>query len=696
MTSNTTRIRALLLVFCLMTGLLFPSCVRSETASDSPSLLLSENGELTLSFRPADALLDAYAGKTFSLYEIKPGETAANARQGTPVAQGKLSKNTVLKLPIGDRDRIYSSFLPVAPDGTPLTDVPVVLSNPEQLAVITEEFPSSNRIKGLAAADEELSRTLYSAHTLVSLSASALTAGDGAVTASLSDVSVALDSAILAQTDRAVRSATNAGMQVSLSVLPDAELSLAAYAAMLDLLAERYVGGECGFVSAILIGKTQDRTEENALEETVDASRHADLLRYASLALLSRYQNGRVYLTVGGEMEAIERYLAQVKARTDALGCSFGVALAPDCEAVPTEDETAENMPARLSLFSLNESVKSLYSVIGRNTRFAVVGLSFPAADADLQAALYTYAYRASMNAKADMMIYSSQVGDENGLFSSDLTERAAAKAFRLADTDQNTEGERLAEELFPAAWKKQKSARPARFSFEGVANFGATEDRGTRLFDFEGDNAPVFSVAGNGQAPALIRSESLGAQVLATSLTDLQGPFGSGLRCTLENPDALKHAYVLAARLLPQSSPDFPAETATVTLLLDGTSSNGQAISYSASVSVSCNAWQSLTFQVRDFTERMDTSLPCTLTLLMRPAYTDEGEADGQMPDGEARHFALWLHSFDVREAAPDRTLPIALSLAVLGFALAVCAVLILRRLSGRRRTQTIRRHDQ
>ena len=686
MMKRSMRAYALLLLLCMLVGLCLPSCARKEEEVAEPTLCPNEKDGLTLSFSPSAELLDAHRGKTVSVYELAPGETVADLQGRLPVATGKLTAKTEIHVPLEPHDRIYSTFLPVVGGGFHLTDAPVGLTNPAQLAELTAEFPHANRIKGLAAADEELSRALYSAHTVVSLSASALTAGDGAVSASLAGTNVALDSVTLSETDRAVLAATEAGMQVSLSLLPDAPLSVASYAAILELLASRYVGGECGFVSAILIGKTRERTAENEIEAAVDASFSAALLRCAEIALCSRYANGRVYLTVGGELAAMEAYLSQVKTYADGLGCKFGVALAPDCD-YPAKD-------ARLSIFSLEDAVKSLRALLGRNTRFAVVELSFPAVDPDLQAALCTYAYRASMNSKVDMMIYSAQADDLCGLYSEGLTERPAARAFRLLDTDENAEGERLAATLLANEWEELNSVRSTRFAVTGIANVGSTEDRGTEWIGFGSATVPAFSLAGNGYPPTVRRSESLGVPVLTANLTEATNGVGSGFRCTLPSK-SIEDAYVLAARILPQSSPDFPADTATVTLLLDGTSASGQALNYSASVSVACNEWQSLTFQIRAFSERLNPSAPVTLSLLMQPEYIAPEQGAGGAQDSAASdenalpHYALWLHLVNVREAAPDHTLPTVLALVLLGFAVALCTVLLLRRRRANARTR-------
>ncbi len=670
---SLTRLFACFLLVCLLAMPLLSSCVNKDATNESPSLRVTDEDTLTLSFSPAAELLREHRGQTVSVYELASGETVDDLHGRFPVATGKLTDNTKIKIPLNDRDKLYSRFLPVV-SGKHATDAPIGLTAPSSLASLTADFPRANSIKGLNAADEELSRALYSAHTLVSLSASALTSGDGAVQASLAGVEVALDSSLLAETDAAVRSATETGTQVSLSLLTDAALSVADYTAILEFLAARYVDGECGFVSAFLIGSAQERTEENDAEAARDADFAAALLRSAEIALTSRYSNGRVYLTVGGEPEAVISYLSLVKTTADALSCQFGVALTPDCSYPQRED--------RLSIFSLDADAKAIRSSLGRNARIAVVGISFPADDADLQAALCTYAYRASMNVKADLMIYSAQTDGASGLYSDSLMERPAARAFRLLETDANTEGERLAASLLTEEWEALKAARTARLAVTGIANVGAIEERGDRLIDFSNSAAPIFSLAGKGYAPAVRHSESLGVPVLTATLNDSSNGIGSGFRSTLSDLDQLKGDYVLSTRLLPQASPDFPAKTATVTLLLDGTSEDGQALTYSSFVSVSCGSWQSLTFQIREFTERMDPSAPVTLSLLMRPDYEAlEAPNDPSGEESALPHFALWLHSVDVREAAPDHTLPTVLSLVLLGFVVALCLVLLFRR---------------
>ena len=157
---RSMRAYALLLLLCMLVGLCLPSCARKEEEVAEPTLCPNEKNGLTLSFSPSAELLDAHRGKTVSVYELTPGETVADLQGRLPVATGKLTAKTEIHVPLEPYDRIYSTFLPVVGGGFHLTDAPVGLTDPAQLADLTSEFPHANRIKGLAAADEELSRAL--------------------------------------------------------------------------------------------------------------------------------------------------------------------------------------------------------------------------------------------------------------------------------------------------------------------------------------------------------------------------------------------------------------------------------------------------------------------------------------------------------------------------------------------------------
>lgn len=669
-----------LLALCLLCGgLLLASCKREVDEEKDGNAITVQNAH-TLRFRLQleDAVYQKYKKQTVLLYEYAPNEGAGEAVGKAPVASAKLTSSTVeIELPLlkenGARDRLYATYLLATADGTLLTEEPMCVSGAQRLAALCGDFPNLNNIKGLASADAELSRALYAAHTLTEVRASALVSEKGELHADLFGSSLALDSGVIASLDAQIFSATRAGLQVSLSLIPDAELPMASYAALLEFLASRYSSEAGGLVTAILIGQAEERTAATA--EAADPARDAELLRLAALALTSRVANGRVYLTVGGEVAAIESHLLAVSGRSKRMGISFGIALAPDCV---TQSLLGEEPSARLILSALPDAVQSFKKQLG-GAPVAVVGLRFSASDPDLQAALYTYAYHLSLNIKADFMIYSALANDAVGLYTADLKPRAAAHAFRLADSGENLEGEGLASLLLAQEWSVlHRSVRPARVFVEGIANVGTTEDTGKRWFDFSGAEYPAFATVGNGTSPQTVHSASFSSQVLVASLGFSDNGIGAGYRATV-SAEALEKAYILSARILGQAPAALEAPLARITLLLDGTTIDGRALSYSSTITVPANQWQTVSFLVRDYTQELDPALPCTLTLLMQPCGED-GAPVKAATDANA-HYSLWLHSVNLRRVKTDASAALVLGVAVAGFALGLVAVALLSR---------------
>ena len=671
-----TRLCALVLTLLLLatSGLWLVACKKEAAEDGAPAVRVLNADTLQLTVKLDEELYRAHKKETVFLYEYAPSEGTSSAIGNAPIASAKLSSTVVeIDFPLqkenGARDRLYATYLLAAADGTLLTPSPIAVSDAHILAAHTGAFPNETNIKGLRATNAEPERLLAAAHTMTELRVSELVSDTGAYSASLFDVALCLNEAVIATLDTQIKQASRADMQVSLSLVPDSTLPLTAYAAIFDFLATRYDGGEYGLLTAFLIGSTEECTSDAS--PTLSPIRAAELLRIASLALTSRVSCGRAYLTVGGETAAIEAYLAQVNAHTSRENASFGVALLPDSTVSSAEEGANE----RLTLSNLSQLVQALKKQ--RNgARIAVVGLSFSAENPQLQAALCTYAYHASLNAKADFMIYTSPVGDGAGLYTAAFGERPAARAFRLADTGDNAEGERLAASLLSSDWQKlNRSVRSARLTLTGVGNLGSTEDIGKRLFDFSGGQAPAFVAIGNATEPQTVHSASFSSNVLVASLGATESGVGSGYRARLSSED-LEGAYVLSAKLLGQAA---SATHVKITLTLDGTTTDGRALSYSASVTAEANLWQTVSFRVRDYTEQMSLASPTSLTLLLQPC-----DASGTpiVADASNARASLWLHSVNLRRAGKDVSLPLVIGIAVLGFSIGLLAVVLVPRL--------------
>lgn len=668
--------RAMCGLLCLLLLLpLLPSCKKESTTQKNVPVLTAENdGSLTYSVVLDDALLQAHKKQRVDLFELLPGETTDAIAQKSPIAAKSVAREICFELPMTDAQgssRLHRKYFAFFSDGTPLADAPCSLSNPENLAKSKEPFPHANRAKGLYAANEELSAYLHSAHTLVELSLSDLLseANGNALSGSALE---ALPSILKA--DEQLRAASRAGMQITLTLTDSASASLDTVSLLIEILLTRYSADNVGTVSAVIL------REDPTTDTVSEPQRAAELLRFLHLSLRSRFANGQVYLASSGSAEAISAHVQAVN-RATASDFSFGVALSP----LPVTASMIKNgeKPERLSLADLQKTSDFLFRELGIAAPLALIDLEISAEDEDLQAALLTYTYRLALQCKFDLVFYRAQTDAKFGLFDENEAPRLAATAYRLADTAENAEGERLAQKLLPSDWEALERPRAERVAVVGVSNLGTTGDFGDRLFDFSSDKHPTFTTAGLGSDPVTVRSELWNTQVLTASLSSNGTPNGSGYRFLSKDSSFLQELHVISANLLPQTATE---GSAVVTLCIDATATDGKAISYTSSISLNCNAWQTVSFHVRSFTSLMDSSKPCTVTLLMKPE-----------TNGESQDFALWLHSVNARraEASSPAILITVLSIAAFGIS-AGTVIAIASILFGKRRKKIAKKTNK
>ncbi len=643
-------LRVVCCLLCVCCLLPFVASCKKETAlpKNEPVLTADASGTLTYAADLDASLLQAHKKQTVSLFELLPGETIDAIAQKTPIETKKVSEKLRFTLSATDpqgASRLHNTYIARFSDGALLSDIPCSISNPADLAENQSSFPHENVAKGMHAANEELSAYLHSAHTLVEFSLADL------LVESVNGAPRLVEASLI-RLDEQIRAASRTSMQITLALTDCATHSLSDASASIDLLLARYADEEIGTVSAIILREDP--------EHPASTQRTATLLRFLHLSLRSRFANGQIYVALTGSAESIS---AQAKTLREAVyaigGFSFGVALSP--LAVTDSMQTDKLQTDILTLTDLKSLSDALFRELGTSASLALFDLAISAENEPLQAALITYSYRLALQCKADLVFYRSQTGKEFGLFDENGKARLAATAYRLADTAENVEGERLARELLFEDWKAVERARIERTMIIGVSNLGTTGDAGRRWFDFSSDKHPSFSTAGQGSEPATVRSELWNTQVLTASLSDGGTPDGSGYRFVSENSTSIQNLHAISANLLPQTP---TAGRATVSLLIDGTATDGKALSYSSSINLDCNSWQTVTFHVRSFTALVDPDLPCTITLLMQPDEIDE-----------TGNFALWLHSFHTRSA--ESTSPVLwialLSLAGFGIGAAI-----------------------
>ena len=176
-----------------------------------------------------------------------------------------------------------------------------------------------------------------------------------------------------------------------------------------------------------------------------------------------------------------------------------------------------------------------------------------------------------------------------------------------------------------------------------------------TTLVDFTASDLCGFEVLGNMASPTFTQSGAWGTPVLYTWIDSAEAE--TGIRGTLSSASALVGADTLSVQLLAQYT---KIQSYEVTLLLEGTDKTGAPLSLCASTLVSAASWQTVTFDISEFANEVNTEAPTTVKLLTSSSSEDE-------------QFVLWVHSLYVSqlESFPEFILPVGSALVgfVFGF---------------------------
>ncbi len=650
----------LCVTFCLC---LIPSCDKADplTPSGITSILLDPKKESVTASVALDAnLLQKHKGQYVFLYELMPGEKTSVLASRDPLDYTKIKPSMRFSFDLmdGERTRLYSSFVLCFEDGTFLSHKGTYIENPRTLATDKAPFAWSSTPKGLHPVDPSDAAALGAWHAMYEISVSRLIGGTDSHT--FLGEGYPYSSEALSALDAAILPATRAGLQVSLTVKVDTPLSQKQAAAYFDLLASRYNGGESGAVTAFFVDVSDEAAEESAM-----------LCRFASLALRSRFANGRVYaLSDARTLTDAKLFFTTLQSAIQTGGSfEWGAAVRPvgfsadadsENDSENTTDDSEKNSEqastetaAPLTFDALPSLSTYLFSSAsdGRASHLAVCDLSFSAADPDLQAAQLAYAYRASLAAKANLIFYSSHMGDENGLYDTIMEPHRALSVFASIDTGLSETDLSLCRSVFSDRWDALGSEKPTRRLQTGHATVGSGSFAENPLFDFTTSETYGFTGVGSVTDPISRNSSHFRSPVLYTWIEPTFGNAG-GVRKVMADGSALSGAVSLSATLLTQIP---NAEACTAYLRLDGVTPNGSALTYESSVEIRNGAWQTVTFQIAGFVSAADLSAPCTLTLTTEPDHETDAE------------YVLWIHSMNVRQPAADNGILIP-ALLILG----------------------------
>ncbi len=622
-------------------------------------------GKVTVTVSLDTESLAAHRGEKAYLYELLPGETLSEAQAKDPLASKKISSEMTFTFSLSEEEttRLYSTFAACYEDGTPIGSDPVRVGNPATLAVNREIFPWASSPKGLTNAELGDTALLECMHVMETLSLSALMNGTGQF--SFGGEVYPTSNEHLVRLDRRIRAASEAGMQASLSLAIDVPVSQKQLVATLDMLAQRYTCGENGTVTALFLSLSRDCCDE------------LGAVRAAQLALGSRVANARVYVIAEGRTQAETRAFFKDlgEGLSDAPDLRWGAALSPVMGDKAPWLESAEGDAVTVS------AIPSLahFLLDSRNgagcSFFAVTGLSYSAADADLQAASYAYAYRVAAEAGASLIYYRDHFHESTGLRAADGSARRVTSLFAEIDEGLSPSDRLLCETVIGEAWNPDGVDKLcSRREVTGVANVGANDLTQKPLFSFADGSVEDFRGVGSVSTPATVLSQGWDEQVLHVWL-DPQAKSGGGVRRVMTSAEPLKDATSLTVLFLTQAE---GADACTVALSLEGMSTDGKRLTYRSDTQASTGSWQSATFQIGAFLAEADLSAPCVITLTTHPT------ADGA---DYTEEYSLWVH--DVSLYLPPENfgawLPIAITLVCVA-AVLVSVLLLYRRASARR----------
>ena len=661
-------IKLIVLILCLSFCLcLFPACQKSDPLAQNgfTSLRLNaKKGAVSATVTLDERTVQAHADEVAYLYELLPGETVSSLSDRAPLDEAKVkpSMKYSFNLTNGDRTRLYSTFAVGFEDGTFLSSTGHRIENPEALASDTDSFPWITSPKGLNTADADHTLELGAMHAMYELSFSAF--ANGSETFTFGGNSYTYSADVIADLDKQILAASNAGLQVSLTVTPDVIPSYSHATAYLDFLASRYAGGEHGKITAFFIGKSDGLTVADATL----------LCRLANQALRSHVANGRVYVVSSADtLTETKLFFANVQLALAECGSfDWGAAVEPTLTDTPWT--VAEEESDAMSVQNLSALSSYLFSAShrGRASWFAVTGLVFSAENEDTQAAALAYSYRAATAAKATLIFCSAYMQDENGLYSADGTARRAASVFEAIDTGLSADDTRLCESIAGSAWTDLPTQKITRKTDTGSASLGLGAFVENALFDFSVGDTLGFTGVGSVTVPETRNSAAYSAPVLYTWLEPTYGNT-AGVRKILSDASALDGAMSVSVRLLTQVP---NAETVTARLRLDGTANDGTLLSYESEIEIANGSWQTVTFQISSFVADANLSRPCILTLTTTP----DRETDEE--------YVLWVRGMDIRQPEQDHGILIPTLLILCGVLLGFLGVFILYHHSGKKKT--------
>ncbi len=625
-------------LLCLITLLLpLGACTGASGEEDSffSDITQDDNGRINATLLISDEDLKAHSGQTVLLYELLPGETWEKHSLKDPVVQTRINGKITF---LFDRktekhDRLYSSFLPIFEDGTPVTDAKR-LSNPTHNAPSYPYLWSENP-KGLMVEEFSAALPLNLSHAVFEVSLSKLYS-QGQTKHPYGNQTYSISDEELEALDRNINAAYDAGMQVSLNLTTYySEVNLVQCTAMIDFLAERYIKN--GKVTSVFINKARGSVEVSAA-----------LLTVAQYAFLSRNTNARIYLrTTSWFLESTIQFFADIGELTaeNALPWGAGVYYSPDyiTPEEELEEEAKDLHSAKITPENLPTLVTALKKQKNPPERYAMAGMDINAFDYERQIADFAHMYATASEYRFDLIIWEGQANADNGLFTKDGKPRPVAEFFADIDAGLSENQLVICKNRSEALYNTLKKLSPTRYQLSGTGSSGQGSGSSALLYDFTDGDLHRFSAPGGGQVQSIL-SGAYHANVLYASFDKtVKDP---RLTTRMENGQALKDSTSLSFHILTQYKPaegQNAPERCNLTLTLTGTDTSGNVITFRAKAPSPAQSWQNVNFHIAPFVSTFDPTHPVVMSLSASP----EGE------DSECEALSLWIKS--IKNHSPE-----------------------------------------
>ncbi len=447
----------------------------------------------------------------------------------------------------------------------------------------------------------------------------------------------------------------------------DDDKSASLMAGFLDFISARYTdpAGTHGFCGAYIIGRSVNESSSNNNAGSVEfgsyVSRYHALVRLAHSTLKSHYANGRVYLSVSNNLANTDGLASQNDWTTNyfldqfylesRMGGDFDWNVAISAYHYKSSDplwsdEHANALtlsPAHFSDFMWISQSDHYYNEQRRHTIISDFEVA-PLGDQNLQAASYAYAYyKALENGNVDALIYSAHTDkqsliDGSGLWATDkkglLTEhRALYNVFMTIDTKDTSQLNAINISSLIPGWSSlydaQKNKAATRQFVTGEDMTEKPSGKNQVLFSFTDGTFGGFTSDDRVAFLELSKDATLGWPVLGARLdrTDPTAYMGIS-NTTLQGAD-IKGIKALALTMCADADTETPVSI-KLRIYKQGektlSAGNGDIV-YEDVTLVSPNTWQTVYFDVSEFTALVDGDDPITVSIQVKvPELAEQG----------------------------------------------------------------------